>query len=80
MDATTAALIGLIALALLFDFTNGWRAPSAADLEEATDREHEVPLRAGSGSLAGAARAPLTSKRPDPQRAQAVAAEINEPL
>jgi hypothetical protein len=37
MDATTAALIGLIALALLFDFTNGWRAPSAADLEEATE-------------------------------------------
>jgi PiT family inorganic phosphate transporter len=56
------------------------RAPSAAEIEEETDQEHEVPLRAGSGSLTGTARVPVTSKRPDPERAREVAQEIDQPL
>jgi inorganic phosphate transporter, PiT family len=56
------------------------RAPSAEDVEHEVDDEHEVPLRAGSGSLSGTARVPLTSPRPDPDRAAAVAEEIDQPL
>jgi PiT family inorganic phosphate transporter len=53
------------------------RTPSAEDIEHETDQEHEVPLRAGSGTLTGTARVPLTSKRPDPERAREVAREID---
>jgi PiT family inorganic phosphate transporter len=56
------------------------RAPSAEEVEEQTDQEHEVPLRAGSGSLAGTARVPVTSKRPDSERVREVAKEIDQPL
>jgi PiT family inorganic phosphate transporter len=56
------------------------RAPSADDIEQEADRDHEVPLRAGSGSLTGSARVPLTSPRTDPDRARAVAKEIDQPL
>jgi PiT family inorganic phosphate transporter len=56
------------------------RAPSAEDIEQETDQDHEVPMRAGSGTLAGTARTPLTSPRPDPDRALAVAKEIDQPL
>jgi hypothetical protein len=66
-------LVVLLAIALR-------RAPSAEDIEEETGRGHEVPLRAGSGTLAGTARQPLTSPRPDPDRARAVAKELDQPL
>ena len=56
------------------------RAPSAEDIEQETERDHEVPLRAGSGSLTGTARVPLTSPQPDPDRVRAVAKEVDQPL
>lgn len=56
------------------------RAPSAEEIEEQVEREHEVPLRAGSGSLTGTARVPLTSSQPDPERAREIAKEVQEPL
>jgi hypothetical protein len=66
-------LAGLLAVAVR-------RAPSAEDIEQETGRDHEVPLRAGSGTLTGTARAPLTSPEPDRDRALAVAKEIDQPL
>jgi len=73
MAALLAALAGLLVIALR-------RAPSAEDIEDETSRDHEVPLRAGSGSLAGTARVPLTSPQPDPDRVRAVAKEVDQPL
>jgi PiT family inorganic phosphate transporter len=73
MALVLAVLGGLLVIALR-------RAPSAEDIEQETDRDHEVPLRAGSGSLTGTARVPLTSPQPDPDRVRAVAKEIDQPL
>jgi PiT family inorganic phosphate transporter len=73
MALVMMVLVGLLIIALR-------RAPSADDIEREADRDHEVPLRAGSGSLTGTARVPLTSPQPDPDRARAVAKEINQPL
>jgi PiT family inorganic phosphate transporter len=73
MALVIAVLAALLVIALR-------RAPSAEDIEREAARDHEVPLRAGSGSLHGSARVPLTSPRPDPDRARAVAKEIDQPL
>lgn len=73
MALILVALAGLLIVAVR-------RAPSAAEIEEETDQEHEVPLRAGSGSLTGTARVPVTSRRPDPERTREVAQEIDQPL
>jgi inorganic phosphate transporter, PiT family len=73
MTLILATLAALLVIALR-------RAPSAEDIEAETDRDHEVPLRAGSGSLTGTARVPLTSPRPDPDRVRAVAKEVDQPL
>ncbi|WP_250008253.1 inorganic phosphate transporter [Actinoplanes sp. M2I2] len=56
------------------------RAPSADEIEDEITGDHEAPLRAGTGSLTGTARVPLTSPEPDPDRARAVAKEIEQPL
>jgi PiT family inorganic phosphate transporter len=56
------------------------RAPTAEQAEEQSDQDHEVPLRTGTGSLAGTARVPVTSKRPDSERVREVAREIDQPL
>jgi PiT family inorganic phosphate transporter len=72
-----AAVLIVLAILLIVALR---RAPSAEDIEQETDRDHEVPLRAGSGSLAGTARVPLTSPKPDPDRTRAVAKEIDQPL
>jgi hypothetical protein len=42
--------------------------------------QHEVPLRAGSGTLTGTARVRVTSRKPDPVRTRAVEREVDEPL
>jgi inorganic phosphate transporter, PiT family len=73
MALAMVTLASLLAVALR-------RAPSADDVEREADRDHEVPLRAGSGSLSGTVRVPLTSPEPDPDRALAVAKEIDQPL
>jgi PiT family inorganic phosphate transporter len=73
MSLVLVVLVVLLVVALR-------RAPSAEDIEEETSRDHEVPLRAGSGTLAGTARVPLTSPRPDPDRARAVAKDLDRPL
>jgi PiT family inorganic phosphate transporter len=73
MTLVLVVLAGLLVTALR-------RAPSAEDIEAETDRDHEVPLRAGSGSLTGTAHVPLTSPQPDPDRVRAVAKEVDQPL
>jgi PiT family inorganic phosphate transporter len=73
MGLVLVVLVGLLVVALR-------RAPSAEEIEEETSRDHEVPLRAGSGTLTGTARVPLTSPGTDPDRARAVAREIDQPL
>jgi inorganic phosphate transporter, PiT family len=71
MSLALVTLVGLLVVAVR-------RAPSAEDIEEET--EHEVPLRAGSGTLTGTARVRVTSRKPDPERTRAVAQEVDEPL
>jgi inorganic phosphate transporter, PiT family len=73
MAPVLLVLAGLLVVALR-------RTPSAEDIEQETGHDHEVPLRAGSGSLTGTARVPLTSPRPDPDRVRAVAKEVDQPL
>jgi PiT family inorganic phosphate transporter len=73
MALVLGVLAGLLVVALR-------RAPSAEDIELETARDHEVPLRSGSGSLTGTARVPLTSPQPDPDRVRAVAKEVDQPL
>ncbi|WP_250009332.1 inorganic phosphate transporter [Actinoplanes sp. M2I2] len=70
MSLILAVLAGLLIVAVR-------RAPSAEDIEE--EAEHEVPLRAGSGTLTGTARVRVTSRKPDPERTRAVAQEVDEP-
>jgi PiT family inorganic phosphate transporter len=73
MSIVLATLAGFLIVAVR-------RAPGAEDVEDEVEREHEVPFRAGSGTLTGTARVPLTSPEPDPERTRAVARDIHGPL
>jgi PiT family inorganic phosphate transporter len=73
MTVVLAALVGLLLIALR-------RAPSAADMEREVAGEHEVPLRAGTGSLGGSARNDATDPAPDPEREAEVARDIGQSL
>jgi hypothetical protein len=81
MDTTMLALIGLIAMALLFDSTNAVRrAPTAADMAEDAGMSREVPLRPGAGSIIDNRTVPASREVREAERSRDAERERVEPL